>query len=67
MIKHTQTNRRPLLTDCLSVFDHFVRLAIKGLTVCHPLTIFAKCLIVDVWQSSICTSDDVFQGAIPNK
>ena len=32
MIKHTQTIRRLLLTNCLSVFDHFVGLALKELT-----------------------------------
>ena len=31
MIKHTQTIRRLLPTNCLSVFDHFVGLALKGL------------------------------------
>ena len=34
MIKHTQTicgRIRKLLTNCLSVFDHFVALALKGL------------------------------------
>ena len=29
MVKHTQTIRRQ--TNCLSVFDHFVGLAFKGL------------------------------------
>ena len=33
MIKHTQTICRLLLTNCLSVFDHFVGLALKGLMV----------------------------------
>ena len=32
MIKHIQTIRRQQPTDCLSVFDHFVKLAIKGLS-----------------------------------
>ena len=32
MVKHTQTVRRQKPTNCLSVFDHFVELAIKGLT-----------------------------------
>ena len=32
MVKHTQTIRRQKFTNCLSVFDHFVRLALKGLT-----------------------------------
>ena len=32
MVKHTQTNRRQQPMNCLSVFDHFVGLAIKGLT-----------------------------------
>ena len=31
MVKHTQTIRRLLLTNYLSVFDHFMRLALKGL------------------------------------
>ena len=30
MIKYTQTIRRHLPTNCLSVFDHFVELALKG-------------------------------------
>ena len=32
MVKHTQTIRRLFPTSCLSVFDRFVRLALKGLT-----------------------------------
>ena len=35
-----------LPTNCLSVFDHFVGLTLKG------LTIFAKLSILDVWQGS---------------
>ena len=31
MVKHTQTIRRQQPTYCLSVFDHFVKLAFKGL------------------------------------
>ena len=31
MVKHTQTVRQLLPTNCLSVFDHFVLLALKGL------------------------------------
>ena len=31
MVKHTQMIRRKLTTNCLSVFDHFVGLAVKGL------------------------------------
>ena len=45
MVKHTQTIRRQQPTNCLSVFDHFVGLALKGLRL---LTIFAKSLITDV-------------------
>ena len=32
MVKHTQTIRRILPTNCLSMFDHFVGLALKGLS-----------------------------------
>ena len=31
MVKHTKTTRRLLPTHCLSVFDHFVGLALKGI------------------------------------
>ena len=31
MVKHTQTIRRHLPTNCSSVFDHFVGLVLKGL------------------------------------
>ena len=31
MVKHTQTIRRQQPTNCLSMFDHFVGLAVKGL------------------------------------
>ena len=31
----------PLPTNCLSVFDHFVRLALKGLTIKY-FTVFVK-------------------------
>ena len=31
MVKHTQTNRWMLPTNCLSVFDHFVGCALIGL------------------------------------
>ena len=32
MVKHTQTIRRQKLTNCLSVYDHFVRLALKWIS-----------------------------------
>ena len=36
MIEHAQTIRRLLPTICLSVFDYFVGLALKGWTlICH--------------------------------
>ena len=31
MVKHSQTIRRLLPTNCLSAFDHFVGLVLKGL------------------------------------
>ena len=34
MVKHTQTIRWQQSANCLSVFDHFVGLALKGLTWC---------------------------------
>ena len=32
MVKHAKTSRRQQPTNCLSVFDHFVGLALKGLS-----------------------------------
>ena len=32
MVKHTQTFGRLLPTNCMGVFDHFVGLAVEGLT-----------------------------------
>ena len=40
MAKHTQTIRRLLPTNCFSVFDHFVGLALKVLKISdYPLHI----------------------------
>ena len=35
MVKHTQTIRQLLPTNCLSMFDHFAGLALKGLNNFH--------------------------------
>ena len=35
MVKHIQTIRGLLQTNCLSVFDHFVGLTLEGLTGFH--------------------------------
>ena len=37
MVKHTQTIRRLLPMNYLSVFDHFVGLALKGLRLCQAV------------------------------
>ena len=37
MVKHTQTIRRLLLTNYLSVFDHFVGLVLKRLSHYQPM------------------------------
>ena len=33
MVEHTQAIRQFLAANCLSVFDHFVGLALKGLAI----------------------------------
>ena len=40
MVKHSQTIRRQQLTNCLSVFDHLVRLTLKGLTLVDHQSLF---------------------------
>ena len=41
MVKHTQFASK-LLTNCLSVFDHFVGLALKGLRSCKNCVSFSR-------------------------
>ena len=43
MVKHTQTIRRLLPTNCLSVFDHFLGLALKGLRNVNFCVDLGKC------------------------
>ena len=52
MIKHTQTIRQQQPTNCLSVFDHFVGLALKGLNILRQVlkTIFAKRFTFDAFD-----------------
>ena len=42
MVKHTQTIRRLLPTNCLSVFDHFMGLAHKDLKYKHDASDMRK-------------------------
>ena len=46
MVKHTQTIHRQQPTNCLSVFDHFVGVALKGLNT--PLKVMQYLLQKDV-------------------
>ena len=38
IVKHTQTIYQMLLVNCLSVFDHFVVLPLKGLSFLHLIS-----------------------------
>ena len=51
MVKHTQTIRRHFLTNCLSVFDHFMGLMIKELTINSDLTFNFIRYIALIFQS----------------
>ena len=46
MVKHTQAMRLQQPTNCLSVFDHFVGLVLKGLKI--PLFLKYLCHLRDV-------------------
>ena len=53
MVKHTQTICRLLPTNCLSVFDHFVGLALIGLKVIkHILVLYRQNLWNHLWKTS---------------
>ena len=45
MVKHTQTIRRQQPTSCLSVFDHFVKLVLKGLSNFQSTIILQEAII----------------------
>ena len=49
MIKHTQTIRRQIADELLSVFDHFVGFALKGLKILRvPLILRKYCVAGNV-------------------
>ena len=53
MVKHTQKICN-LLTNCLSVFDHFVGLALKGLIGLLSLRVIDKTIkgtLMQIWKS----------------
>ena len=66
MVKHTPTIRQQKLTNCLSVFDHFVGFALKMLInlfvevyseVCQAYLevvnyFYKKLLLKEIWQGS---------------
>ena len=63
MVKHTQTIRRKLPTNCLNVFEHLVELTLKGLT---WLQIFNFLALYLVLVSDFCSPvRDVFT-TLPN-
>ena len=47
MVKHTEAIRWTLSTNCLSVFDHFVGLALKGLMI-SKLNLVFECKILHI-------------------
>ena len=51
MVKHTQTMRRQQSTNCLSVFDHFVGLALIGLSTA-PLSLEIKYMPVAFFRGN---------------
>ena len=59
MVKHTQTIRRQQPMYCLSMFEHFVGLELKGLKL---LSDFIK--ILNLWCSSshLCSQDSNSDG-----
>ena len=62
MVKHTQFVGN-LPTNCLSVFDHFVILALKGLTLSATTAVTGLCSIAgnsEVFQFEVCLGH-VFQ------
>ena len=57
MVKHTQTTRRQQPRNCLSVFDHFVGLVLKGLML---LDLCTSCLLPALANDTSCEYCDSF-------
>ena len=70
MVKHTQTIRRLLPTNCLSVFDHFVKLALKVTSsykyqsVCN---IHQRYIIPWFHENKMIVNPDKFQATVLDK
>ena len=60
MVKHTQTICRQQPTNCLSVFDHFVVLALKVLVSCFTENIAFTCVFSDCQMSKTCRFGKLF-------
>ena len=56
MVKHPQTIPRLLATDCLSAFDHFVGLALKGLTLSCMMLKNGRTYLKDFSVITMCSS-----------
>ena len=50
MVKHAQKIRRQKPTNCLSVYDHFVGLALKGCVRCIFANLFLKSKTQHLWN-----------------
>ena len=61
MVKHTQSIRRLLPTNCLSVFDHDVELAVKRLNM-----VFTSCLLKPALATLMCLNNPMFQVSCPS-
>ena len=65
MVKHTQTIRRLLPTNCLSVFNYFVGLALKGLNKNKKRCEFRSLWIIFRWYMTIEISAKKFKASFP--
>ena len=66
MVKHTQTIRRLLPTNCLSVFDNFVGLALKGLS-CNETNLFSRFITEQHFVNSVINSFHVLPQSMKMK
>ena len=58
MVKHTHTIRRQKPTNCLSVFDHFAGLALKGLSYRNHKNFDESTFLKDLNKKTIITFDN---------
>ena len=65
MIKHTQTIRGLLPTNCLSVFDHFMELALQAISDQCSISTFPNTIEMEYWLKMVTDPKTMLTDVVP--